>query len=146
MLKELSKTLDVELLVSSRLPLSSGQRARMQGHTVTVVRVPPREVSLRDGLWVSTLVLTLRVPYHCAFLGRCVRRYPDIARRIRAFPGIIYSAGGYWGTLIAKKKVSNWILDQFDALVFSTWNFVIDGTKSSRQGQLSYSKRCKRGW
>ncbi len=114
LLKELGKVFEVELVVLSRLPLSSEQMSVLKDYSSSIIRVPLRFISFQEKLDVVRQMLRFRLPYHCAIIEASFRISHDVLHRIRSFRGVIYASYGHWGTL-APVQASNWVLDQGNA-------------------------------
>lgn len=115
LLKELSKTYSIHLLVLSQKPLSEEQRRELTHYAHTITRVPLAGATLTDKLRVLTRMSIHRMPYHCALLALSFDRAATDLQQIRAFPSVIYASGGHWGTLIRGTPSPNWLLNQYDA-------------------------------
>jgi len=115
LLKELSKTFKVELILLTRKPLSTEQIAFLDSMVCKINRLPLRDVSFCDKLLVAMLMFKLQIPYHCAILELSFRKYPHILKRIRNFEGVVYASYGHWGYLVRNDFAANWILDQHNA-------------------------------
>ncbi|HOT90407.1 MAG TPA: glycosyltransferase [Anaerolineae bacterium] len=115
LLKELSKTYPVHLMVVSAKPLSAEQETELRNYAISITRVPLASATLSDKLRIAASMVTRRMPYHCALLALSFRRAPDKLKEIHAFPGVVYANYGHWGTLVRGRQARNWILDQQNA-------------------------------
>ena len=115
LLKELSKTFKVELVVLCHQLLSNEQLAVLQEYSDSIVCVSLRVGSLKDKIDIVKHMLRYALPYHCAIIDVSFRRDPQILHRIQSYPGVIFTNVGHWGVLIRNKQTSNWILNQCDA-------------------------------
>lgn len=115
LLKEISKTYPVHLVVLSRQPLTKEQEKELAKYTHSITRVPMAGATFADKLHILAWMLIHRMPYHCALLALSFERVPDILADIHSFSGIVYASFGHWGTLVRERRSPNWILDQHNA-------------------------------
>lgn len=114
-LQELRKAFDVELIVTTRRPLSAEQTSFLGGLACSLTRIPLADRSVTGKVSAATLMLWCSYPYHCAVLQSSLQRHPEVLRRIRQFNGVVFTNMGHWGTLVCHEPSFNWILNQCDA-------------------------------
>ena len=115
LLTELSAAFEVELLVLVREPLRDDQRAALATLTARVTEIPQRDATFSQQLRIALWGVVTGRPYHCAVVESSLRAHPDVQRRLREYPGVVYASYGHWGTLVRKQRATNWILDQQNA-------------------------------
>lgn len=115
LLKELSKTYPIHLIVLSSKPLLEEQERELAQYAHSITRVPMAGGTLADKLLILARMFIQKMPYHCALLALSFDRAPDVLRQIRSFPGVVYASYGHWGTLVRGRQAANWILDQQNA-------------------------------
>ncbi len=115
LLKELSKTYSIHLIVLASKPLLEEQEEELARYVHSITCVPMAGGTLADKLLILARMFMRRMPYHCALLSLSFDRAPDVLRQIRSFPGVVYASYGHWGTLVRGRYAPNWILDQQNA-------------------------------
>jgi len=115
LLKELSKTYSIHLIVLASKPLVEEQEEELARYVHSITCVPMAGGTLADKLLILTRMFMRRMPYHCALLSLSFDRAPAALKQLFSFPGIIYASYGHWGTLVRDRPSPNWILDQQNA-------------------------------
>ena len=129
LLKELNKAFKVKLVVLSSKPLSFEQNLVLKEYSHTIVRVSLRVASVKDKIHILKHMLRYALPYHCAIIEAAFEKDPKMLRKIRCFPGIIFTDVGHWGVLTRNMQSPNWILNQCDADV-EFWRIYASQTTS----------------
>ena len=115
LLRELSKANEIDMLVLTRQPLSKQQIAALNKLADNVIRIPLKDVAVKEKILALTYMVKKKLPYHSAVLISSLRDHPEIRRRIESYPGIVFSNNGHWGALVHDRRALNWILNQCDA-------------------------------
>ena len=115
LLHELSKSYEIEMLVLTRQPLSEQQIAKLNELANIVLRIPLKDVTVKEKIRALILMVKNQMPYHSAVLISSLRDHPDIRQHVESYPGIVFTSNGHWGTLVQDRCASNWILNQCDA-------------------------------
>ncbi len=115
LLREISKTYPVHLIVVSSKPLLVKQEEELARYAHPITRVPMTGSTLADKFLILARMVMQRMPYHCALLALSFERSPGVRERIQSFPGVVYASYGHWGTLIRGEQGKNWVLDQHNA-------------------------------
>ncbi len=115
LLREISKSFEVEIVVLTPQRLSNEQTAVLKDYSTTIIQVPQKNVTFQEKFQVCGRMIKLRLPYHCAILDRSFQNCPHVLHKILNYPGVVYASYGHWGTLVHNKMSPNWILDQHNA-------------------------------
>lgn len=115
LLRELSRTYSVYLLMLTRMPLTVDQESVLGQYAVEITRIPLRDVTYQDKARVALGMVQQTYPYHSSLLQLSMLNHPDLISKIRNFHGIVFTSVGHWGTLVHKFRAPNWILNQCDA-------------------------------
>lgn len=115
LLTELCKVFAVDVVLLTRRPLTIDQTAVLGRLAQTVTRLPLPDVSIGQKTRIAIEMARRGYPYHSAVLEVALRDHPDVRRRILDFPGVVFTSGGHWGSLVYVRSASNWILNQCDA-------------------------------
>lgn len=112
LLKELSRSFAVDLLVLGTSEPSAAQQNAMQSYIRSIRFVPMAGRTFLGRLSLLRTMLLNRVPYHCAVIRNSFAQETDMLDFLRAYPGLIYANYGQWGSLALDCTNACWILDQ----------------------------------
>ena len=129
LLKEISKTYEVTLVILTRQPLTTEQTEFLGSLASQVISVRLRDVSFRDKIRAALLMKRYYYPYHSAILEISLQDHPEVRQMIYQFPGVVFTGLGHWGHLIRFEPAPNWILNQCDADV-EFWRVYASQTSS----------------
>lgn len=115
LLKEISRSYPVDLLLLTRRSLSDEQVAILSQYASSITRIALRDVGLADKTRAVFNGILRTLPYHNSVLLTSIQNHPEIRQRILDFPGIVFTSNGHWGSIVGQRRARNWILNQCDA-------------------------------
>ena len=116
LLSELGRRYSVDLVVLTRRELSDETLAHLSD--LAQKRDPAPTARRFDLRQIARPPLDRRPPLslsQCAQLEGSLAGAPAVRRKIKGFPGVVFTSIGHWGTLIRDRPSSNWVLNQCDA-------------------------------
>ncbi len=115
LLSELGRRYSVDLVVLTRRELPDETLTHLSDLAQNVTQLRLRDVSISDKLRALRWIVRRGYPYHSAILESSLAEAPAVRRRIKDFPGVVFTSLGHWGTLIRDRPSPNWVLNQCDA-------------------------------